>query len=82
MVAHRWPLFQPFHPASDRVDPSARPDRIHQIQDEPGDSFGVARSLGMIDGDLGQTVRFIPSSRPGVQLRHQVRISPPQLGQQ
>ena len=82
IVANRWPLFQPLHPALDCVDPPARPHRIHQIQHEPGNSFGVARGLGMIDGGLGHAVRLIPNRRPRVQLRHQVRIIPPELGLQ
>jgi hypothetical protein len=75
-------VLEPPHPAQDGVAAAFGPDGVGEVEDEPGDRGGVARSLGVLDGDLGQPVGLAPGRRPPVELGDEVRLAPAQLARQ
>ena len=72
---------EPLHPAQDGVGTATRPDRVGQLEDEAGDSFGIARGLGVLDRGLRHAVVLVPLGGPQVELGDHTGLTPPQLRQ-
>ena len=73
---------EPVHPAQHGVRASAGPDRVGDLQDEPGDTIGVAGALGVVDRVLRRPVGLEPCRRAHVELAGSARFLPAQLRQQ
>jgi hypothetical protein len=74
------PGLEPLHPAQDGVHPAARPDGLHDAEDQLRDPVAVAGGLGVVDGQLGQLVVFAPGGRAGVEPPGQPGLAALQLG--
>ena len=72
-------VLEPAEPAAGGVDPPGAVGRHGQLPDQPGDPVGVPGGLGVVDRGFRQPVGLAPGSRPGVQLRDQVGLTPVQF---
>ena len=71
---------QPFHPALDRLDLTAGPDRLHRPEDQPAEQRLVAGQVRVVDRVLRLAVLLEPRRRTGVQLLDEVGRRAPELG--
>jgi hypothetical protein len=75
-------VLEPAEPAAGRLDPAGAVGGQGQLPDQPRHPVGVPGGLGVVDRGLRQPVGLTPGSRPSVQRRDQLRLTPGQLGRE
>jgi hypothetical protein len=72
-------LLEPGEPPAGGLGASAGVGGEREARDQPGGPIGVPGGLGMVDGQLRQTVGFAPRGRPSLELLDQLRLASLQL---
>ena len=73
-------LLEPLEPAAGGLHAPAGVGGKRQAFDQPGDPIGVSGRLGMVNGQLQQSVGFAPCRRPDMQLLGLLGLGRPALG--